>query len=264
MLQKLRLEAAQKVDLGSKRLFLRTKPLQKASIWRLAGWVVGEGNLAGISRKVFGAARNRRESSGGMDQQSPRQTKPKKGQFMNFSQAHSGTKIRCESCLFPIGKNTRIHQKWAKFMNFSFGPFLWFGLPGRLLNGMAGGMELRFISGSEFQFSEPEFWQNRSDCGISEIFRQISAPEAYFSDSGKSPFHMPPIHTLTNFGACKKIGPQNQAALHGVPPTEHACAHACVNGYVFVHVCACKGGFRCRASGLPSFYHPNTNDGRRV
>ena len=24
-------------------------------------------------------------------------------------------------------------QKWAKFMNFSFWPFLWFGLPGRLL-----------------------------------------------------------------------------------------------------------------------------------
>ena len=24
-------------------------------------------------------------------------------------------------------------QKWAKFMNFSSWPFLWFGLPGRLL-----------------------------------------------------------------------------------------------------------------------------------
>ena len=24
-------------------------------------------------------------------------------------------------------------QKWAKFMNYSFWPFLWFGLPGRLL-----------------------------------------------------------------------------------------------------------------------------------
>ena len=31
----------------------------------------------------------------------PRQTKPKKGQFMNFSQGHSGTKSSiCESCLF--------------------------------------------------------------------------------------------------------------------------------------------------------------------
>ena len=26
--------------------------------------------------------------------------KPKKGQFINFSQGHSGTKVQCESCLF--------------------------------------------------------------------------------------------------------------------------------------------------------------------
>ena len=31
-------------------------------------------------------------------QEWPRQTKPKKGQFMNFSQGHSGTKVQCESC----------------------------------------------------------------------------------------------------------------------------------------------------------------------
>ena len=37
-------------------------------------------------------------------QKSPRQTKPKKGQFMNFSQGHSGTKVQCESCLFSQGK----------------------------------------------------------------------------------------------------------------------------------------------------------------
>ena len=29
-----------------------------------------------------------------------KQTRPKKGQFMNFSQGHSGTNIQCESCLF--------------------------------------------------------------------------------------------------------------------------------------------------------------------
>ena len=52
-----------------------------------------------------------------------RQTKPKKGQFMNFSQGHS---------FFPKEKYQN-SQKWAKFMNFSFWPFLWFGLPGRLL-----------------------------------------------------------------------------------------------------------------------------------
>ena len=37
-------------------------------------------------------------------QESPRQTKPKKGQFMNFAQGHSGTKAQCESCLFSQGK----------------------------------------------------------------------------------------------------------------------------------------------------------------
>ena len=58
-------------------------------------------------------------------QESPWQTKPKKGQFMNFSEGRSGTKVRCESCLFSQGK-TPNSQKWAKFMNFSFWPFLWF------------------------------------------------------------------------------------------------------------------------------------------
>ena len=37
-------------------------------------------------------------------QEWPRQTKPKKGRFMNFSQGHSGTKVQCESCLFSQGK----------------------------------------------------------------------------------------------------------------------------------------------------------------
>ena len=39
-----------------------------------------------------------------MNQEWPRQTKPKKGQFMNFSRGHSGTKVQCESCLFSQGK----------------------------------------------------------------------------------------------------------------------------------------------------------------
>ena len=41
---------------------------------------------------------------GSQSQEWPRQTKPKKGQFMNFSQGHSGTKVQCESCLFSQGK----------------------------------------------------------------------------------------------------------------------------------------------------------------
>ena len=42
------------------------------------------------------------------NQEWPRQTKPKKGQFMNFSQGHSGTKVQCESCLFSQGKTPEL------------------------------------------------------------------------------------------------------------------------------------------------------------
>ena len=52
---------------------------------------------------------------------------------MNFSQGYSGTKVQCESCLFPEERHQN-SQEWVKFMNFLFWPFLWFGLPGRLLN----------------------------------------------------------------------------------------------------------------------------------
>ena len=45
------------------------------------------------------------------DQKRPRQTKPKKGQFMNFSQGHSGTRVRnVNRARFPK-ENTRIHTK---------------------------------------------------------------------------------------------------------------------------------------------------------
>ena len=41
---------------------------------------------------------------GMVTQEWPRQTKPKKGQFMNFSQGHCGTKVQCQSCLFSQGE----------------------------------------------------------------------------------------------------------------------------------------------------------------
>ena len=41
-------------------------------------------------------------------QESPRQTKPKKGQFMNFSWGQTGTKLRCESRLFSQGKTPEL------------------------------------------------------------------------------------------------------------------------------------------------------------
>ena len=60
---------------------------------------------------------------------------------MHFSQGHSGTKVRyVNRACFPKEKHQN-SQKWAKFMNFSFWPFLWFGLPGRLLMLVVGLVE---------------------------------------------------------------------------------------------------------------------------
>ena len=61
-----------------------------------------------------------------------RPCKPKEGQFMNFSQGIPEQKFDVNRACFPKEKQQN-SQKWAKFMNFSFWPFLWFGLPGRLL-----------------------------------------------------------------------------------------------------------------------------------
>ena len=65
-------------------------------------------------------------------QESPRQTKPKEGQFMNFRRGILEQKLNVNRACFPKEKHQN-SQKRAKFMNFSFWPFLWFGLPGRLL-----------------------------------------------------------------------------------------------------------------------------------
>ena len=61
------------------------------------------------------------------NQEWPRQTKPKKGQFMNFSQGHSGTRVQCESLVF-LGKTHQNSQKRARnSWTFRFGLFLvWF------------------------------------------------------------------------------------------------------------------------------------------
>ena len=53
---------------------------------------------------------------------SPRQTKPKKDQFMNFSRGQSGTKVRCESRMFSPRKNTRIHKNGRYSWTLRFGP----------------------------------------------------------------------------------------------------------------------------------------------
>ena len=75
------------------------------------------------------AAKSRKKSQSGVAPAN----QTKKSQFMNFSQGRSGTKVRdVNRACFPKEKHQN-SQKWAKFMNFSFWPFLWFGLPGRLL-----------------------------------------------------------------------------------------------------------------------------------
>ena len=52
-----------------------------------------------------------------------------------FAGAFSGTKVEFVILVlvFLRKKTPEFSQKWAKFMNFSFWPFLWFGLLGRLL-----------------------------------------------------------------------------------------------------------------------------------
>ena len=62
-----------------------------------------------------------------MNQEWPRQTKPKKGQFMNFSGGHSGTKIQCESCLFSQGKTPEFTKMGEIYELFVLALFLvWF------------------------------------------------------------------------------------------------------------------------------------------
>ena len=69
-----------------------------------------------------------------LNQESPWQTNPKKGQFTNFSQGQTGTRVRDVSfvLVFPR-KNTRVHKNGRNSWTFLFWPFFWFGLPGRLL-----------------------------------------------------------------------------------------------------------------------------------
>ena len=58
-------------------------------------------------------------------QEWPRQTKPTKGQFMNFSQGHSGTKIQCEIVLVCLRKNTRIHTKMGEVHELCVSALSW-------------------------------------------------------------------------------------------------------------------------------------------
>ena len=86
-----------------------------------------------LSVPTGGRKSKRRNAAMSKSQEWPRQTKPKKGQFMNFSQGRSGTKIQCESCLFSQGKTPEftkmgeIHELFVLALSL-----VWFAT-GRLL-----------------------------------------------------------------------------------------------------------------------------------
>ena len=60
-----------------------------------------------------------------------------------------------------------------------------------------GWVELLFFGLWIFTFRSLKFGEDCSFCGISGIFLENSASEKYFSDSGKWPFHTPPIPPLS-------------------------------------------------------------------
>ena len=78
------------------------------------------------------------------------------------------------------------------------------------------GYGIAFFRALKFQISEPEIWRNRSFCGNSRVSLEISASEKYFSDSGKWPFHTPPIHTPTK---CRPINSRASQRNRGISGT---------------------------------------------
>ena len=62
----------------------------------------------------------------------------------------------------------------------------------RVWNGWGYGIAI--FRALKLQISEPEIWRKSL---FLRNFQEISASEKYFSDSGKWPFHTPPIHTPT-------------------------------------------------------------------
>ena len=65
-------------------------------------------------------------------------------------------KFNVNRACFPKEKHQN-SQKWAKFMNFSFWPFLWFGLPGRLLININFLVRLLLGRPGEYLVDKPRF-----------------------------------------------------------------------------------------------------------
>ena len=62
----------------------------------------------------------------------PGKPNQRKASSRTFRRGIPEQKFNVNRACFPKEKHQN-SQKWAKFMSFSFCPFLWFGLPGRLL-----------------------------------------------------------------------------------------------------------------------------------
>ena len=111
----------------------------------------------------------------------PRQTKPKKGQFMNFSQGRSGTKVQCESCLFSQGKTpeftkmAEIHELFVLALSL-----VWFAgaTPEPSENCLDWAASIRHIMRKPLCAFEPRIWL--------EIITSHDAKNACFQGSRTS------------------------------------------------------------------------------
>ena len=99
------------------------------------GLALGGQGRSGLSKTPFWTTVPRTTPSQ-LFQEWPRQTKPKKGRFMNFSWGRSGTKVQCESCLFSQGRTPEF-TKMGEIHELFVLALYWFGLPGRLLTVLA-------------------------------------------------------------------------------------------------------------------------------
>ena len=102
-------------------------------------------------------------------QEWPRQTKPKKGQFMNFSQGHSGTKVQCESCLLSQGKTPEFTKMREIHELFVLAFLVWFA-----------GATPEHISLSKFSnFITLNFWERFCTIiSVERVFRGCSRRSA--------------------------------------------------------------------------------------
>ena len=137
-----------------------------------------------------------------LHQEWPRQTKPKKVSSWTFRRGIPEQKFNVNRACFPKEKRQN-SQKWAKFMNFSFWPFLLFGLAGWLLTKIPGQSRENFVY---MFFSLCVFF-----CSLHRLFSLIeivSESFGHFQDPGP---RGGPTTSLTLWGVRRPKGPGLQA-----------------------------------------------------